>query len=379
MMNRIRRISPILFLVVLMSSCGGGGGGDGDGVNDDDQNPSPPSNQNVNGGLTGRLFTSERTEGWAIDLATGKATQLPAKGWWYLADYTGYSTHLKGYANDSGTVFLLQGTDCFDELNGKLGEYDCFGVLDEMGTLIGERGVLPKGVREARLSKNEQYIAITYADDRYQAPLSHLVIYDRTYNLISESTMKDGIGEDNLYGEHGIDWSVNGNLVYAYKKSLYITSVYSAEGSPIYTASGSSSSEYPFPAAPKVSPDGSKIAFRLVSESNYQISEATIWVMNSDGSDLHQLAHDSGSYQVFNNLTWSPDGLYILVTEGGMGGDPITGGASDHIYAIPSNSRDVELGCDDTSGIICVRTYFKNPEDLTYDYDSYTSVFQWIK
>lgn len=64
----------------------------------------------------------------------------------------------------------------------------------------------------------------------------------------------------------------------------------------------------PYPTDPKWSPDGQWIAFTGVPES----SDAQIFLVRPDGSDLRQLTHTPG-YK--GSLDWSPDGQAIVYTQ----------------------------------------------------------------
>jgi hypothetical protein len=367
-----------IILALSLSACGGGGGGD-DERGGGDIIP-PDDSQNVNSGLSGHLYVNEQDEGWAIDLATGNVSQLPKIQWIDTGEYdTGIpSPSFDPYPNREGSLILLLVKNCFKEFEGVANDYDCMSVLNSDGDMISQRGVLRHGLRDGKLSDDGGYIAVTYADEYYLDPLTHLLIYDRSFNIISDTALRVD-GENHKTYSRGFDWARNGQLVYAYEKSIYITSQYSTEGVVIYSLPDSSADIFPVPGGATFSPDGTKIAFRYVSGANIYMSDATIWVMNIDGTDPHQLAHDPVGGQFFNNYAWSPDGKYILTQVGGTGNDPITGGTSNRLYAIPSSSRNVSLECNGLNGVICVRTYFKSPQNLTSELDPYSSVFEWIE
>jgi Tol biopolymer transport system component len=62
-----------------------------------------------------------------------------------------------------------------------------------------------------------------------------------------------------------------------------------------------------FNSQPKFSPDGRRIAF--LSDRG---GSENLWIMRSDGTDLHQLSSDLSSE--FASPTWTPDGQYLVVS-----------------------------------------------------------------
>jgi hypothetical protein len=381
----------VISLIITLSACGGGGGS-GDTQPSDDAGPEdPPNDQNINGGLSGRVYINEQNEGWIVDLSNGKPSQLPDKGWWDTGDYTGHLIFFEAHPIQDASEFLLFVDNCYGEYNGSSGTFDCLGFINAAGDLVTERGVISDGVRKAKPSKDGRYVAITYADETYSNPSVKLVIYNRSFNsVISQSTMHvTGGGEDSKFFEGGLDWSSNGQIAYAYTKSIFVTSPYSTEGVPILTLADSDSpltDKYPVPVNPRFSPDGSKIAFIIVPSAGTG-TDVTIWIVNVDGTDLHRLAHYDGGLS-FNRVAWSPDGKHILTGVGGNITDPGDGGVPDSLYAIPSDSRDVEVPfrCDgedadiaNENGIICLRTYWHDPHYLSRKFNPYGYVFEWIE
>ncbi|MEJ2613222.1 MAG: hypothetical protein P8179_25025 [Candidatus Thiodiazotropha sp.] len=288
-----------VFLALTLSSCGGGGGGDENGESDGGGNENP-ENQNINSGLTGRIYTSQEDEGWAVDLETGNVSQLPNKRWWDTGDYENSldGPYFTPHPNNDGSEILLLTEYCLEEYEGERDDYDCAIIIDSEGERISQLGVFPHGVIDGRLSKDGNYFALTYANEDYVNPHARLLIYDKSLNLIGNYSELQADGDNRSSFSRGLDWSRNGQITYAYKKSIYITSPYSTEGVAILTLPDSNESDvWPAPATLKFSPDGTKIAFRYVTDANQSMVFATIWVMNSDGTDLHQLAHDTSGSQ----------------------------------------------------------------------------------
>ncbi|MCB0706204.1 MAG: PD40 domain-containing protein [Saprospiraceae bacterium] len=60
-----------------------------------------------------------------------------------------------------------------------------------------------------------------------------------------------------------------------------------------------------FEVQPRFSPDGSKILFTSDAGGG-----DNIWIMNSDGTDAHQVTEES--FRLLNNATWRPDGQYFV-------------------------------------------------------------------
>lgn len=60
-----------------------------------------------------------------------------------------------------------------------------------------------------------------------------------------------------------------------------------------------------FEVQPRFSPDGKRISFTSDAGGG-----DNIWIMNTDGSDAHQVTKES--FRLLNNAVWTPDGQYII-------------------------------------------------------------------
>ncbi|MCG8085543.1 MAG: hypothetical protein JAZ13_07480 [Candidatus Thiodiazotropha taylori] len=368
---------------LLLNACGGGGGGDDD--NGGGNNPGPV-NENVNGGLTGRIFT---TNGWIIDIASGKGRRTPGVLWdsycldfdivdddFYCTDPVNtYGSHpqYNAFPSFNGSKYIVSVNDCVEGYS-----LDCIEMYyTDTGELIGKRNTLYQSVDVAKFSRDGNYYAYTFKDDAYVNSPTLLIIDNVNNEEITYSAMDDD-------GAVSFDWTDDNRLVYAYNGGIYITSQYSAEGSRIFYMR-----DYPelndyigIGGSVRVSPDGKKIAFNLFKQhltSSY--TPQTPWIMNIDGTDLHRLAYVEGEYadfeELFGSLAWSPDGRYILIIEGYIPQASISGSGDGSLYAIPSDSRNVKLNSNGEDGIIRLKTNYKNDtKDLTYKFND--AVFMWV-
>ncbi|HVS84044.1 MAG TPA: hypothetical protein VHD91_00265 [Gaiellaceae bacterium] len=84
--------------------------------------------------------------------------------------------------------------------------------------------------------------------------------------------------------------------------------------------------------APAVSPDGTRIAYARADSDDCRGCPSSIWVMNADGTDQHQLT-DAPDTTWDTDPSWSPDGTTILYwhstidTNGYLAEIPAAGGA----------------------------------------------------
>jgi hypothetical protein len=390
----------LFILSMLVNACGGGGSSDDErgGVNP------PPVSGNINGGLTGRIFMNN---GWIIDIPTGRSKRVPGVYWddycyeYNPTDDPGHDflcttsnpeiernsyTSYYGTPNLTDEEYLLTVSTC-KYGRGTVPDSDCLEIRNiETGELIGNRLVRDEIINYgAKFSRDGQYYAFTHNDIHAYSNTS-FVINNKIHEKITSITMQK---KDSM----PFDWGPSGEIVLTYDGAIYLTPPYSLDGNNIFDLTDHPELTSPAPdsgQAPvvgiagnlRISPDGSKIAFRL-NEGDQSLHSAsnTPWIMNIDGTDLHRLAHtpESGSFNnLFGPLAWSPDGEYILITEGyHVTGTNVSGG-SDFLYAIPSDSRDIELNKEGKNGIILIRTNYKvdNQEVLDIFYGG--SGFWWL-
>ncbi len=376
----------VSMILQLLSSCGGGGG-----PGQNSENTNPPLSDNLNSGLTGRIYANNENEGVMVDLTTGKTTRTPNVAWDETSNYSNYVA-FSAIPRRDGSEFLLTAKSCeyHSEEPISFRHRDCLAIVDSSGNLVSGT-VLYDGLSYgAKISDDGRYVAFMYMDEpNISHPPAQLSITDRNFTQItSRTTIRHSTNDSGLLWRN-FDWVPNGQIVYGYDRSIYITAAYGTNGSLLYTLPEDATGNDSFVYDPKVSPDGAKIAFRYMTNSNFQIKEGNVWVMNIDGTDPHRLVHtpesvsnDGGTIaatQVYNDHAWSPDGKYILVAVDGTTGDGGSPGLSDQIYAIPSNSRDVPLNDSGKDGIIKIRTYYESPGNLTSSFEPYAGTISWVQ
>jgi hypothetical protein len=361
----LKALSIVVTINVVLSlqvGCGGGAGGDVNGGGSDN------TGDNVNNAIYGQLFMGSSSEGRLLDLSTGHYKEIPGVDWTgsMNADYHPSATHYATPSQD-GEEFIEVVKDCLSGDDPLSPFYDCIVIHSSDGNIISS-GKMPEDVsRVARFSNNKEYFAFFYNDWRDSSSNDELVIFDRNFQFVSRSRMDGKLARS-------FDWLNNGQIVYIHDQTIYVTSPYSSDGAPLYTFSIDEGR----PDYISASPDGSRIAFTLVTGGYTHAIHGTTWIMNTNGTDLHQLAYDpNSSNPIINYPAWSPNGDYILNMVGYIGSD-VHGdeGTLGELFAIPSSSRNVELNNDGKDGIVRIRSY-SSANELNYDFVT-NGYLEWI-
>jgi hypothetical protein len=327
-----------------------------------------------------------------VDLVTGKATRVPDVRWDETLNFSNMVEFSSAIPSQDGTEFLLTGESCEYHSSEPilLRQRDCLVLINKDGSVLGSTTTYNDLWFDAKLSDDNQYVAFMHMDEVNNShPPAELFIVDRNFSQIVSHTVVNHSTSDSGLLWRNFDWATNGQIVYGYDDSIYITSAFGTQGTLIYTAPVTGSVDDPFVYDPKVSPDGTKIAFRLMTNANMQVDEGNVWIMNIDGTDPHRLVYTPdhvtsdgtthNAMQIYNDLAWSPDGEYILVAVGGTTGDIGSPGVSDTIYAVPSENRDVPLNDSGEHGMLKIRTYYNSADSLTYTFEPYTGTITWIE
>jgi hypothetical protein len=402
----VKELCLLVILSLLLDACGGGGGAGDNGTENGggDDNVPPPVSGNLNGGLTGRIFMQD---GWIIDVSSGKSRRIPGVVWddyCYEENFNddpnndffctlsnpeiernSYTSYY-GTPSLNGDEYLLTVSMC-KYGHGSIANSDCLEVRSvETGELLGQRLIRDEIINSgAKFSRNGQYYAYTHSADIVSN--TSFIINNKNHEEIAAITMREN---DFM----PFDWGPSGEIVLSYGDALYITPPYSLDGVKIFDLSDHPELTTPelgtnqnsvsgVAGSVRISPDGSKVAFMLFETSDsFKDIPKTPWIMNIDGTDIHRLAHtsvSSVSNNLFGSLAWSPDGKFIMINEGyhhtiGVGEDY----GADYLYAIPSESRDVELNKEGRSGIIVINTNYRidNQEILDIFYGG--SGFWWL-
>jgi dipeptidyl aminopeptidase/acylaminoacyl peptidase len=347
-----RRCLLFTLFAVLLHACGGGGGG-GDNGGTTTNNPTP--SEQLNPQLSGRIFVDAQTTfpGKILDLSTGVYSPIPGMENWDQQDGYPGTAYVTAYPSHDGVEVVETVENC-EFIDDSLYKNDCIIIHDSDGTRLIRITAFQRIEYSARLSLDRQYIAIAY--DEYGDDNISLKIIDRAGSLVSYNNLYEELPDS--YDDPEFDWLPDGRLVYMVDQTIYITAPYDTHGTPLITFT----EEQGEPQDPAVSPDGKKLAFELDTGGSFSSEKSTVWVMSlDDTSDLHQLAVVPGDDDPsIIHPIWSPDGNWIMVTEGisrGMG--PILSPnvlEQDYstLYAVPSDGVRVELTLTDPTTAIPV-------------------------
>jgi hypothetical protein len=361
----IKHVLSITILSIIL--------GCGDGSTGNESYNTPDTNEeSINNEFNGHIIVSD---GWIIEISSGLSSRVPGVIWdsWCLDYESGDDFDCKdttdNYVYPSGAMYsvepsqdgneyIVTALDCSVNYNR-----DCLAIHKiGDGAPLGERGEFYRGLNfGAKLSRDNSYIALSYNENILSQ--TKLIILNRAYDIISSTTLPD---ESSV----SFDWGSSGQLVYGYRRSIYVTSAYSTEGTEIFSLDSYPELANMGLSAPiRVSPDGKKVAFMLYEEDNFlSYTARTPWVVNTDGTGLHRLSHvpeTMSSYQLYGSLAWSPDGEYILLMEGySPQASSYDSGVGGNLYVIPSDSIDVALSDTGENGITRLKTNYKNRSKL---------------
>jgi Tol biopolymer transport system component len=314
-----RQLFLLLFSLLLLSACGGGGGGGDSSPSTDDKddvtNDPPVTYSDINGDLNGRLFIAEAGE--YFDLSTGLYTTIASDHYDVMITP---SPDGKEYVERTKSYRMEKDNQCY----GFLIEIERIAIRDVHSNLIQDSFELYEDVwGPAKLSPDGEAIALDWANDK-GCPSGEvdalLTVFNRQGEVLSQTSEEVG----------SFAWLPDNRLIYANNGAIYVgAEAYSVDGVAIRSLD-----EIPgFPSRIRTNPDGSKIIFEMVTGGpmlfeTVSYRDATVWMMNSDGSDLHQFATtrrvddpdvESDDPRV-NNPLWSLSGDRVIAMEGYFSG-----------------------------------------------------------
>ncbi|MES9853145.1 MAG: hypothetical protein ABW170_15115 [Candidatus Thiodiazotropha sp. L084R] len=321
----------ILVFILLTTACGGGASGD----NQVPDNDSGNDGTTYNSGLTGQLFFNSSPQyAYLIDASTGLVKYIPNTNWDEQRERfpSGVSTFLSQARPNNNTEILVVAASCKHARTDPLSPMQsCVLIQDYEGDFTSQFE-LGDTVDYAKLSPDGQYIAMYRNLNEGSTGHEWLEIYTRDGRLISDKNEE----------YKNFVWMNNGRIMSKYNRHFAFTKILSTEldyylslpdqingenliGSYIHNFS--------------ISADNTQIAFTLyrINESDNRHGDE-LFIMDSNGSNIRKLAiSTSEDYQFIDDLTWSPDGRWIMVKEGFTPSqDQNVLGTSGYLYAIPT-------------------------------------------
>ena len=312
---------PIVFVVCILTlllSCDDGGG-------DTDRNIDDYSSNEVNGNLSGYILLGSNHEGFMsiLDLNSGKYSFVAATNESLL--------ELDAYPSMDGKTLAFAEDDCIRE---GLRSKSCIYITDENGQMLQQIERFGD-FYEAKPSPDGQVIAVRWKYGYTPDVVERLALFSRQGEFL-EQTSKD-------VAWLGYAWLPDGRLVISSEQTIYLSD---ERHSVVGKAIKEFMPEQGRPIFLNASPDGEKVAFTLVTDSNPARRTGHVFVMNVDGTGLRQLTdvNNPGDENAMHPL-WSPDGKWILVINDKVGlGDIYHGvGLPGGLIAVQSDATKVNL------------------------------------
>ncbi len=191
---------------------------------------------------------------------------------------------------------------------------------------------------EPRYSPDGQYIAFLFTDNSANYFLGILTADGSAHKVVPVDN--DGVIKR---GPSGVDWTPDGQIMFTGYGRIYRLADINSDDLEIVTSFGSDIEAYGL----RVSPDGNKVAF-LMDDFEAFYPEGNLFVMNSDGTGLRELAHRSNLY-AFSRAAWSLDSKHVTAIFGEFRGDSSGSRGCGVIWIFDSESSEVAYITEDTS------------------------------
>ncbi|MCG8095028.1 MAG: hypothetical protein JAZ17_15620 [Candidatus Thiodiazotropha endolucinida] len=289
----------LLLLLVCINACGGGGSGDSDGGRDVDS-----TSNALNPNLTGKIFQGCDGSYCTLNAKTGVYTVIPNTNYESQTNKFPYAamTDFRGTVveHDSSGFLVLA-----DNRHGStifMQDYDG----NYLWELTSNQELL-----SGKLSQDKQYIAI-FTGNGSVSSTPTLKIYGVTGDYINGKTLE----------KNQIIWLRDNRLLYSIGRTFYFTKPASTETDYTLTLPADPNSVVSSGSigVKAISPNESQIVFTVAEVSgsfNTAARNSRLYIMNLSGSDIRLLAttYNDDDPSIIAP-SWSPDGRWILATEG---------------------------------------------------------------
>ena len=317
----------LVLITLLVSQVGCGGSSPGDSESGVDGGGAGNTGNN---GLTGYVYSAEIEEHrlFVLDIATGDV--IPTVPVPYVDTHVSPSDI---YPSLDGKTFVVPDGSC------AIGDRkDCVYILDETGQMVSQFKITTD-FELTKPSPDGQIIAGIWENENESNPIGRLTLVTRQGKILKKTA-----SEVTSYA-----WLPDGRLISVSNNTIYLSDrPHDFVGPAIRKFSADEGT----PVQLSVSPDGTKVAFLLLTDQSLVSFRGHIYVMNIDGTNLRQLTDSDPNSEFEANEThpvWSPDGKWILVVNDFVGSTGAPGGYPGDLYAVPSDGIKVNLDKPDLS------------------------------
>jgi len=301
---------------LIISSCGGG---DSDATTESASTNSSQvtvNSGNLNPDLPGKFMFSfnwanhatasdrRRDGGLLMDIRSGTYTEIPNSHWVEIFEQWGYEGVSRPIAlpiPGDGSSFYVQTDNQFESDDG-INQYFLTMHQSTSGDILAQHLRFRLfGDSDLAISFDKSFVAF-FANDYFR--------------IVQVTPSANPAVDKKPHPKRPYAWLPDNRLVLVSKdrRSFEITRQQAVSGDVVLLLPESVGGEIREVSA---SPSGDQLAF-ILQENN---SIDTPWIINLDGTNLRKLAttSDSGDFQNYGEIQWSPDGNFVMVTEPSVG------------------------------------------------------------